>query len=90
MAAANGQGKVRQSLASTALFGASVSSLAGLSDSEGGESWEEKEEEGLNYTQEQEELKSSFKAAAELEGEGEGEGLLVPRHKTAQDQVCIE
>lgn len=68
--------------------------MAGVSDSEG------EEEEGgrkgrrskLNYSQEQAELKSSFKAAAEVEGGGaEGEeSLLVLRHKSDADKVQYE
>ena len=65
-------------------------SMAGVSDSEEDLSEEgEREEGGLTYLQEQEELKASFKAAATQQevGVASDEELLVPRHKTEEDKV---
>lgn len=63
--------------------------MAGVSDSSSETDDPTEGKGGLSYAQEQDELKSSFKAAAaELEEGGAGEGvLLVPRIKTEEDKV---
>ena len=67
--------------------------MAGVSDSDSEEhsrAEEQVKERTLSYMQEQEELKSSFKAAAELEGGGaREEALLVPRPKSEADKVSL-
>ena len=62
--------------------------MADMSDSEG-------EAEGgvagsdLTYSQEQADLKASFKQAVKQEEEEEGGALLVPRKKTKEEKVWI-
>lgn len=64
----------------------SCGSLADVSEEEEEEEeggWAAGTARGLSYSEEQEDLKASFKKAAELE---EG-ALLVPRHKTQEEKV---